>query len=307
MTMNKVSANRFPDGMSVYKPFQIPVFVWEAEETDLNRQLRETVLDRYEKMEGMDASNRGGWQSPYTLHRWEEPGIDPLLGKIDTLLNYAIDSTVEDPDSDHFEDWLIEAWGNVNVRGASNVSHSHGTPDRPALWSGVYYVEPGRSSEEENVGGETVFEDRIGVPREVLNDQDPFSHDLTVEPRPGSMLLFPSTLRHRVEPYLGDELRITIAFNLYHPGFVIPRHADYADDVLEKVYGSRALWHAKMLLNALTRAVRRPSVVLDKLRSRNGHADGDAASDDPDSLLDVLRKREDRKVGQLKSQNAHSG
>jgi hypothetical protein len=42
-------------------------------------------------------------------------------------------------------------------------------------------------------------------------------------PRNGRMLLFPSSLMHSVEPYDGATQRITIAFNLYHPSFSVPR------------------------------------------------------------------------------------
>ena len=41
------------------------------------------------------------------------------------------------------------------------------------------------------------------------------------------MLLFPASLMHSVEVCDGEYPRITIAFNLYHPGFAIPRLAEY--------------------------------------------------------------------------------
>jgi hypothetical protein len=36
------------------------------------------------------------------------------------------------------------------------------------------------------------------------------------------MVVFPGRLYHYVEPYTGNRLRITIAFNLKHPDFVVP-------------------------------------------------------------------------------------
>jgi hypothetical protein len=42
----------------------------------------------------------------------------------------------------------------------------------------------------------------------------------TIRPRAGLMFIFPSFLLHAVRPYLGTQLRISIAFNfgLYAPG-----------------------------------------------------------------------------------------
>jgi Putative 2OG-Fe(II) oxygenase len=42
-------------------------------------------------------------------------------------------------------------------------------------------------------------------------------------PRNGRMVLFPAGLMHSVEKYEGDRPRITIAFNLHHSGFEVPR------------------------------------------------------------------------------------
>jgi hypothetical protein len=40
-----------------------------------------------------------------------------------------------------------------------------------------------------------------------------------VQPEPGLMLLFPSSLAHRVETHEGSAERITVAFNLRHERF----------------------------------------------------------------------------------------
>lgn len=286
----------------VTHPFQIPIFVWEEPDQALNEQLSEAILDRYGRLEGKSHSNRGGWQSPYTLHRWSEPGVRRLLEKIDEMIRYAVEATVDRPTPSHFDDWLIEAWGNVNVRGARNVSHTHGTPSRPALWSGIYYVQPGQSSDDDDVGGQTVFEDRVGMPREVVRTEDPFSKEITVEPKPGLMVLFPSTLRHRVEPYHGDELRITIAFNLYHSGFAIPGYSEYAEEEQEKsIYGSRTLWHAGQILNGVKSVLSNPSRLLQRVTPDFGTERDDGMSDEYGPLLRTLQEREDRTVNKLQS------
>ena len=75
--------------------------------------------------------------------------------------------------------------------------------------------------------GRTVFENWSRVATSILNDQNRLHVDFKMTPRNGRMLLFPASLMHSVEVCDGEYPRITIAFNLYHPGFAIPRLAEY--------------------------------------------------------------------------------
>lgn len=184
---------------------------------------------------------------------------------------------------------IIEAWGNVNVKGARNASHDHYSESRGTLWSGIYYVDPGRVSGENSIEGRTVFEDQVGVPREKIDNDDPFSHELSVEPEPGVMVMFPATLHHRVEPYLGDELRVTIAWNLYHPGFEIPQYGD-SEGPYQTIWGSRTAWHAGQVLKAVKGVVkgtvRRPVALLNGILNRQ--QEGAGSGEDADTLLETL-------------------
>ncbi len=302
--MSTVEDDCHPDSeeeIEATTPFRIPIFQWDCGDDDLNGRLRQSVLKRYEDIESTEGSNRaGGWQSPYTLHKWDDPGVGQLLHKIESMLHHVVRCTVNEPIPAHFEEWLIEGWGNVNVQGARNESHSHGTPQRPALWSGVYYVQSGRTSEEEDIGGKTVFEDRVGIPREVINNEDP-ARGMTVDPESGLLVMFPSTLNHRVEPYRGDDVRITIAFNLYHSGFSIPYYSDRTKKE-STIYGSRALWHGGQVLRAIRGAVLNPSVLLKKLTGREKGRDGSKREENvANSLLRELRDQEGRQVSKLQS------
>lgn len=51
--------------------------------------------------------------------------------------------------------------------------------------------------------------------------------DIHMPPASGRMILFPGSLMHSVAVYEGDRPRITIAFNLCHPDFGIPRLDEY--------------------------------------------------------------------------------
>lgn len=285
--------------IDVLYPFRVPIFRYKVEDAELNKQLRAAILDRYEGKPGVgDAeelqnSNRGGgWQSRHELHEWSSSGISRLLRRIEAFAHAVVRSTVEDPMPAHFEDWLVEAWANVNARGARNASHDHYSEPRGTLWSGIYYVDPGDTSGKQSVGGKTVFEDQVGVPREVYRDEDPFAHEFSVEPEPGTMVLFPATLRHRVEPYRGDGLRVTIAWNLYHPGFEIP-HYGGTETTYQTLWGSRTLWHVGQILNTVkgvaAGVVYRPAALMRALtdEGRNTECTGSDVTD-MDALQNAL-------------------
>ncbi len=102
--------------------------------------------------------------------------------------------------------WKLRIWGTVLTSGGHQDPHHH-----PSGWaSGVYYVRvpPGIGSDDTNQVGWIEF----GRP-------DPFLRpavvpDLrTVRPAEGLLLLFPSHVWHRTIPFVGDQPRISIAFD----------------------------------------------------------------------------------------------
>ncbi len=240
--------------------FSLPVFRKRTNDVDSRKRLREEILRRSEETEGIQGSNREeGWQSRHNLHTWDVPGIGVLLQGIQDLVRKAVESTVENPDESHFDDWRLHAWANVNEKGAYNESHDHYSWSNLPLWSGIYYVDPGQLSDGGPVGGETVFEleDPIGIARPSENNGDAFVHEVEITPEPGLMVLFPSTLRHRVEPYRCDSRRITIAWNLFHSRFHIPNVG--GEDGPSSNQRLQTLWYAKQVLNSISGVDRHPS------------------------------------------------
>jgi hypothetical protein len=113
----------------------------------------------------------------------------------------------------------------VNQKGNFNRTHDH--LGRTSFFSGVYYVDLGDITKSGALtGGRTVFEDWTNVAANILDNPDPRQRDFRMLPRNRRMVLFPASLQHSVETYLGERPRITIAFNLYHPGFAVPRMAE---------------------------------------------------------------------------------
>ena len=166
-------------------------------------------------------------QSDRNVQDWPEPCVKQLLGRIDTMIRELVLRVVDNPRDEHLEGWKKkEVWANINRNGNYNRSHDH-TRDNN-LWSGIYYVEPGFGADgkPESAGGRTQFEDSAGVPVALGPTGEPALRDFSVQPRAGLMILFPGHLRHRVDPYLGQDARITVAFNLRHHAFTVPSVAD---------------------------------------------------------------------------------
>ncbi len=199
----------------------------------MNPLIRDVVLKRMESSPGVIHTNRGGWHSESDLPTWPERPIQEFVDHLRSAIAELVRRTVTDPSPEHFENWKILGWANVNGKGSYNKQHDHDGFGN--LWSSFYYVDTGESYPGEDVGGYTVFQDRSGVPKETLREPNPFSREVLVKPEAGFLFVFPGRLYHHVEPYWGERLRITLAFNLRHNGFVVP----YYKDMLEPSWCGR--------------------------------------------------------------------
>ncbi len=195
--------------------FPVPILMYEwPDSEELNRALRRTIQEH--RSEGDDVYGHG-WRSKQDLETWDAPCIGQLLERIQAMVQETVRRTVKDPDQRHLDGWSIEAaWANIHRRGGLNRPHVHVRSN--TTWAGIYYVDVGGSADAPT-GGCTKFQDRSGIPKEILRNPDLGAHEFTVVPRPGLMVMFPGAISHHVEPNQGDDERITIAFNLEHTGF----------------------------------------------------------------------------------------
>jgi uncharacterized protein (TIGR02466 family) len=225
-----VSARSAPSGSAVLERRAeliefgaVPILSYQWPDSEqLNARLQQVILAKMTASHGLVDTNVGGWHSDRDLPTWNDPAIATLLDRVRAMARELVAATVRDPMPAHLEGWKIEGWANVNRRGAYNKAHHHaGGRGNRNVWSGIYYVAEGSAG-----SGLTGFEDRSGVPKEILRTPNPFERELRIEPRAGLMVFFPATLRHYVTPYEGDGDRITIALNLKHDGFIIPRYPE---------------------------------------------------------------------------------
>lgn len=206
-----------PATMQLSYVFPVPIVQRRWPDSDaLNAALRDLILKEPTESKGVQISNVGGWHSQKNLHERPEACVRELVGRIEAMARDLVRETVDDPSDAHLSGWEIEGWANVNRHGDYNSAHIH---EPKFIWSGVYYVDPG---DVEPASGCIKFEDRSGVAKEIVNNPDPFEREVAVKPEAGLMVVFPVTLFHYVEPYLGQGPRISIAFNLANPAFTIP-------------------------------------------------------------------------------------
>ena len=190
--------------------FSVPVFHYEIEEhKEINKKLKKIILDWKEKEKGLQVSNVLGWHSDYV-----DSKINFAPEKINFFTNIINDvqKKICETEEYKFELKLTNLWAMVNKKYAYNKQHSH-----PGChWAGVYYVQcPPKCGSLLLKIGET----REAYPQPIYKKQ---GHELqqhqftsvSVQPKEGQMIMFPSWVQHEVEPNLSDEDRISISFNL---------------------------------------------------------------------------------------------
>jgi uncharacterized protein (TIGR02466 family) len=133
-----------------------------------------------------------------SLHEWFQLCIDEVF--LDLKLPQAFKKII-----------LTESWANKSNRNEAHHSHSH--PN--SYLSAIFYLTS-------NSSGYTKFEsENMWYNNEYLFDAHKNEcgfnryNVFAEKPEAGKLLIFPSTLRHHVEPNFGDDARYTISFNAY--------------------------------------------------------------------------------------------
>jgi len=220
------SANLADAEMKLLFPSPVMFYIWPDSEA-LNQRLRELVFEKREKTTGVVKTNRGGWQSDTDLQTWDDPAIATLVDRIQTLAGEYVKRqfNLQDTDKDYSKGWEIHAWANVNEKGHFNRTHDHLGPH--SFFAGFYCVDNGDIGDDPTCKGQTIFEDWTHVAVHTAHNPDLKQRDIHMPPACGRMILFPGSQMHSVAAYQGNRPRITIAFNLAHPDFGIPRYEEY--------------------------------------------------------------------------------
>lgn len=177
------------------------------------RRINRSVLDCLGPLMGSPDGGGAGRtrQSAQDLHRFEE--FSELVG----IFNHASRAVLDAMRVTYSDFQITGCWANIGGPGAAHSMHSH--PNN--FLSGVYYVQtpPGATS--------ICFQDprdqrNIIQPRfEETNQFNIAVQQVAVEA--GSLILFPSWLKHSVPPNKGRDDRVSVSFNIMF--------SDYAETI----------------------------------------------------------------------------
>jgi len=176
----------------------------------VNDGLKRAILAREQASAGKSKSNAGGWHSEETLWTWPEPEIGVWRGWVDGAVQRMCRLPARaDPGAVKLA-YRASAWANVNRDGNYNTLHVHAG----SHWSVVYCVAMGEPEPGHPFNGRLELRDpRPGA----VHGRLPgflFGRGITVDPKPGLIVVFPAWLEHWVHPFHGAGERISIAVNI---------------------------------------------------------------------------------------------
>jgi len=183
--------------------FRTPIFYGRTKKTRDALNLYNSI--RRERP-SRTVSNRGGYQSPFLTE--EEIGsivtaevMKPLVSEV--IKTYRWKSPIE---------FIVDgAWFNANESGNYNVSHTHSKCHFTCNW---YLQIPNSDSGHlmlEHTDGIMVMSGLMGLRTEKKNFYN--SPLMEIVPSTGLLVMFPASVRHRVESYHGEGTRISLSFN----------------------------------------------------------------------------------------------
>jgi uncharacterized protein (TIGR02466 family) len=192
-------------------PSPLTKYVW-PDTDNFNRELVEVILTKEKQNPGLATTNVGGWHSEKNFQHWEEECATLLLNRITSLCAAMLERVIGW--STNINDWNVQAWANINRLGDYNKFHHH--IRNANLLSGVYYASTGIEATDRVQPAVITFVDQYrlcGLNK--IRAVDTFD----VRPEPGLMLVFPSSLTHRVQKHRGSGNRVSVAFNLANKNF----------------------------------------------------------------------------------------
>tara|TARA_B100002019_G_C21061741_1_gene494429 strand:- start:33 stop:728 length:696 start_codon:yes stop_codon:yes gene_type:complete len=216
--MNKAAFEIFPAFAIPFAKTGLP----EAEA--LNQQLAALFRDRasegaaYRNINSVMAQSDAMFESRFDLWHWDEAPVRHLRDFCTAALFKVVGELNGYSDQELSSMRLnADAWFHLTAKGGSFGFHNHPM----ASWSGVYCVHSGYSEGERPESGVLQFMHpastaNMFVDLGVINLRSPWGvrpHEYRL--RAGELVIFPSWVMHQVLPYLGEQTRITVAFNAW--------------------------------------------------------------------------------------------
>ena len=155
---------------------------------------------------GVVLSNQGGWQSKDNYQEFDNPIRQILIKNLSQIFSPQVVSI------DKKGLFILNMWININGYGDDNVDHIHSG----SHLSGTFWIQV-----PENSGNLQIHSPHAFTQFQELNWYNKEFRDSVnkhlcydVYPREGRVVIFPSSLYHRVGHNLSDQNRISVAFNI---------------------------------------------------------------------------------------------
>ncbi|MCZ6889487.1 MAG: TIGR02466 family protein [Gammaproteobacteria bacterium] len=203
--------------------FATPFLRLVTDDDGLTNALRELILscetEEFRKKNSPQQTHEGVFESEFDFLSWSAPAVQQFktlfynhVGGFVKLVNEMTDEQLENVRFNN------HCWFHISREGAFFQPHNH--PN--ASWSAIYCVSPGDAvPENDHYAGHVVFNDpRPNASMHVDAANRHLRHDMShnairLRLQPAELLIFPSYLLHWVEPYRGEEPRITISANFW--------------------------------------------------------------------------------------------
>lgn len=195
------------DDLGHFQCWPTPILEADLKDADcINAGLLGLIHDKARGQPGITTSNRGAWQSQPDFLCSDHPSVIRLTAAIQTAAEVMSKAT-DIPQAPT----VAEAWAIVYRDGDFQSVHTH----PGAAWSGVYYVScaapaaTGSGTPKSLQGCLELFD-----PRTASATRSGQSSSITIAPRSGLLVCFPSWVDHWVRPVQSTQERVCVAFNV---------------------------------------------------------------------------------------------
>ena len=172
-----------------------------------NDKIEKECYELYSKHPSRYRSNVNGWQSTNITYDYlKEQQLDntiELIEHFQNILTNIVDQLQAQPL------FVDNIWCNINTKNSYNSTHAH----PGSILSAAYYVKAeGIESGLFKFKRDRVFSD-YSYSSWVNNSTSDWRSEVSVTPKPGTLIIFPSHLLHSVEMNKTTEDRISLSFN----------------------------------------------------------------------------------------------
>ena len=184
--------------------FAIPIHYLKIKNFDNNKDKLVKYAYDLKKIQpdGVNHSNRGGWQSnSFTLVNEKDEIHNTLIGIIGSIPTIKSEIDME-----------VTSWFNINSPESYNDKHCHPNSDL----AGVLWVKIPENSGDFIFNSPYEYNSYIEMHSytDDLVKESKYYHTYKYPPREGCILIFPAHLQHRLKKNESNEDRVSISFNI---------------------------------------------------------------------------------------------